>query len=90
MSKIVKIIINKFGEYNGEINLNDCTLINCAYLNPKGNAQKLINKIFEAYLCLNSIEISKLTNVLKFMFSNEDCSDLEELQHVDKSDDTDW
>lgn len=35
-SKIVKIIINKFGEYNGEINLNDCTLINCVYLNNKG------------------------------------------------------
>ncbi|XP_070507750.1 structural maintenance of chromosomes protein 1A-like [Chironomus tepperi] len=66
-SKIVKIIINKFGEYNGEINLNDCTLINCVYLSSK--------------------EISKLTNVLKFMFSNEEISDIDELKHVDISDD---
>ncbi|KAL7019314.1 hypothetical protein ACKWTF_011078 [Chironomus riparius] len=67
MSKIVKIIINKFGECNGEINLKDCTLINCVYLNSK--------------------EINKITNVLKFMFSNEDTSDLEELQLADISDD---
>ena len=34
--------------------------------------------------------MSKITNVLKFMFSNEDTSDLEELQLADISDDADW